>query len=105
MGASCFSPYCSRDGTTHITRIHTFRSTFVLLMGCLHGQVSPTTGLAVQLAGDPGEVVEIAFSEEGTVIAAQCTLSKAGVLPSSPLPDLSLSGACTSSILTNPICA
>ena len=53
-----------------------------MLTNCLtqRGQVSATYGLVVQLTGDPGEVVEIAFAEETTVFAANCTLSTAGAL-------------------------
>jgi hypothetical protein len=48
--------------------------------------VSATHGLVVQLAGDPGEVVEIVFAEEATVFAANCTLSTAGALLCSLVP-------------------
>ena len=53
-----------------------------MLTDCLTqlGQVSATYGLVVQLTGDPGEVVEIAFAEDTTVLAANCTLSTAGTL-------------------------
>eukprot|EP01043_Picozoa_sp_COSAG02_P038146 COSAG02_NODE_2921_length_7747_cov_9.003400_4_plen_96_part_00 len=42
--------------------------------------MSPTHGLVVQLTGDPDEVVEIAFAEETTVFAVNCTLSTTGAL-------------------------